>query len=291
MTHQYYRGIALVIVLWATALLTGIATTYALMMRTEGESSSSFARRVEALALAEAGIHRAIYNLLEAPDEESTWAVNGTPLQIELDGGNVDVRIFAEAGRIDLNRAPIALLTGLAEVAGASDPKAVGAAIVDWRDKDSKVTEAGAEDADYAAAGRPYGAADRPFYSTSELHQLIGVTRPVAAAMQRHSTIFNRSSKVDVTTASSAVLKALPSVDVEQVEQFLRTRAIQLLGPAAASFLRIGTRTFQHRGFFTIEARGITHAGTSATAGVLILLTRSPREPYAVMSATQDFAW
>ncbi|MBT6276365.1 MAG: hypothetical protein HOI95_19805 [Chromatiales bacterium] len=284
-------GVALLIVLWASVLLSAIVATYALLMHTEQREAASYALRVQSTALAEAGIHRAIHGLLEAPPE-SGWRLDGEMRSFELSTGTVQVRVFAETGRIDLNRAPVTLLEGLARVGGAEHPAKVAARIMDWRDKDAEPRDQGAEDAQYRQAGFTVGAADRPFRSTAELHQILDLSPSVAVAMGRLSTVYNRSGRVDPTVASPAVLGALPNMSEDAIQRHLDNREIaQLANGTNSRSLRASARMLAPKGFFAIEARGVTAAGSSATSGVTVLLTRVPARPFVVLVAKQDFAW
>ena len=69
---------ALLVVLWATALLTIMLAAYAVTMRTEGLQARYQFDQARARYAAEAGIARAVYGLRE-PDPKRRWMGDGRP--------------------------------------------------------------------------------------------------------------------------------------------------------------------------------------------------------------------
>jgi general secretion pathway protein K len=167
--------------------------------------------------LADAGVHRAIFDLMTT-DSISSWP-NGGRLDhaFELSGNHARVQIRDEDGKIDLNLAPPAFLRGLFQAAGLDDEKAriLAAQVIDYRDEDGDPEPSGAEDEAYFAAGRSDGAADRPFRHIGELADVLGVTGGIFDRVRHHVTIYSGVEGVDVFRASGIVLKALPGMTSE----------------------------------------------------------------------------
>jgi general secretion pathway protein K len=61
--HQH--GIALVLVLWTTTLLTVIAASFAFSMRTDTLLAQNLAAAARAQVLADAGVQRALYEMFK----------------------------------------------------------------------------------------------------------------------------------------------------------------------------------------------------------------------------------
>jgi len=175
------RGIALLLVLWALVLLTIIAVGLTAAQRTESSLASNQLATARFHAAAEAGINWAILNLL-APEtafgeDADTWVPDGMPRIWRFAGETLEIKVFNETSRIDLNKASRDQLEALLKAAGLAEDRAsaIADAIEDWRDTDDLAGLNGAEDSDYKEAGRSYGAKDGPFDTVEELQQVLGV--------------------------------------------------------------------------------------------------------------------
>ncbi len=188
------RGIALVAVLWVVSLLAAIAASFVTTMRTETVVARNQIDNAEARALADAGFHRAVLALAA---EGEALPRDGSLRDWTFAGGRVRTSIQAEAGKIDLNGADEVLLAGLFTAAGADDPEALAAAVVDFRDVDSDPLPRGAEDGDYRAAGLAQQAKDRPFERRDELLQVMGINREIYDAVAPSITVYSRSRGID----------------------------------------------------------------------------------------------
>ena len=212
------HGAALVLVLWLVALLTALVGAYALSGRVEHIQGRAIARGVVAEQAARAGLEYGMSRMTD-PDPQLAWLPDGRPYPFRIGDAEVVVRVVDESGKVDLNAAEQPLLVALLQGAGAEsgDASAVAGAIIDWRDGDT-LTQAGggAEDADYAAAGRPYGAKDAPFETVAEVEQVLGMTPALFAAIEPHLTVFSGQPQPDQRFAAGAVLQAL-GVDPSQV--------------------------------------------------------------------------
>ncbi len=204
------RGIALIAVLWGLVLLAVIAASFATTSRTEIRLARNAMENARARALADAGVHRAVLGLAET-DPERRLAADGTLYRFVFVDGQALIRIEDEGGKIDLNRAPDQMLKGLFLAAGldADASAAMVDAIVDFRDANDARRLNGAEDDDYRAAGRRYGAKDRPFEAVEELRQVLGMTPELYALVAPALTVHSRQRKVNRDTASPLVLVAL----------------------------------------------------------------------------------
>ena len=151
------RGIALVIALWLTVLLTVIASGFAFSMRGE-----ALAARNALVARAGArGRRRRRRTHGCSSCRGRAFPTRGRPTvqPHAWKEGDVDDRVAAvdEAAKIDLNSAHRGAAEGTAGRASAAStprqPRASLDAILDWRDADDLRRPNGAEEADYRAAG------------------------------------------------------------------------------------------------------------------------------------------
>lgn len=248
MRARQERGIALILVLWVIVLLTIIAVGLTATQRTETTLAGNAVGTARFRALADAAVNYAMLNLMVQPvvapeaqgqaqaqthgqapgtsllDEEQAtnlWVPDGTPHLWSFDGEQLEIAVFNEASRIDLNQAPRELLLNLLIAAEVPQEQAdaLGDAIIDWRDPDNLRSANGAEDSDYEAAGRPYGAKDGPFDSVEELQQVLGMTRALYQVIEPALTVASGSPRVVQDFALPLVLAALQGITVEEARQ------------------------------------------------------------------------
>lgn len=213
------RGAALLLVLWLVALLTALVGGFALVARVEHLQGRVLVGGIEAGTAARAGLEYALMRLaLTEPRRQ--WRPDGRPYDWRYDDADVEVVIVDENGKVDLNQSDVTLLSALLRALGVESAQAgrLAAAIVDWRDPDPLTQPAGGgEDADYAAAGLPYGAKDAEFESIAELEQILGMTPELYARLAPHVTVHSGRSRPEPAFASAEVLTAL-GLDGERVD-------------------------------------------------------------------------
>ncbi|NEZ04578.1 general secretion pathway protein GspK [Wenzhouxiangella sp. XN201] len=259
------RGIALIVVLWILVLLTIVVGIYSVLARTESLQARFLFDTTIARYAAEAGIHRAAYEMRNA-DIETRWVPDGRPYTINFGDAEVEIRIIDESGKIDINRADADLLSELFISRGMEETEAwhMADAIIDWRDPDDVPGLYGAELPEYDAAGYPYGPADEPFGSVDELQQVIGMSWDLFRELETLLTVNSNSSRVNPAFAPAEVLAALPDMTQEDAELFVEER--QQFHPAdqQALFLPDGTVvSLQGRGrTFSIRSRATLDGGT-----------------------------
>jgi general secretion pathway protein K len=205
------RGAALLLVLWLIALLTALIGAFALTARVEALQGRILSDGARANELARAGVE---YSLVRLADTEPTtrWLPDGRSYRWAYAGGEVEVQIVDETGKVDLNQAGQPLLAALMQTQGVDQEQAgrIASAIVDWRDADPLTqVGGGAEDPDYAAAGRPYGAKDGPFETVAEVEQVLGMTPELYARLEPYLTLYSGRGEPDPTYAQAPVLTAM----------------------------------------------------------------------------------
>ena len=271
------RGAALLLVLWLVALLTALVGAYALTARIEALQGRVGSRGAIAQEIARAGMEYALVRVADR-NPETHWQPNGRAYAWRFDGHDVQVRIIDETGKVDLNQADVPLLSRLMQVLGeppdASD--ALAAAIVDWRDADDlSQPVGGAEDGDYAAAGRPYGAKDAPFETIAELEQVLGMTPDLYARLEPFLTLYSGRGQPDATYAQGPVLVAMgmdATAWLAQREAAGAAGALQLVGTGSGTY-SIESRARLADGRET-SLRTVVRAGASPVPGSAYTLLR-----------------
>jgi general secretion pathway protein K len=221
------RGVALILVLWLTVMLTVIAGSFAYGMRNEALAARNAVSWAQARSIADGAIHRTVFELLRPKVSPDVWAADGAIHVWSEDGARVEVNAIDESGKIDLNTAPDALLNGLLMTAGELDEPSAARlvdAIADWRDADDLRRPNGAEAADYKAAGSPYLPANALFETVPELQRVLGMTPAIFAKVADSLSVHSRQAGVNPVFASRATLLALPGATPEVIDTYLAQR-------------------------------------------------------------------
>ncbi|HEY0861545.1 general secretion pathway protein GspK [Pseudoxanthomonas sp. F37] len=261
------RGAALLLVLWLVALLTALVGAYALTARMEALQGRVGSRGAMAQEIARAGMEYALVRVADR-NPETHWQPNGRAYAWRFDGHEVQVRIIDETGKVDLNQAEVPLLSRLMQALGEPPDTgdALAAAIVDWRDADDlSQPVGGAEDGDYAAAGRPYGAKDAPFETIAELEQVLGMTPGLYARLAPFLTLYSGRGQPDATYAQGPVLVAMgmdATAWLAQREAAGAAGALQLVGTGS--------------GTYSIESRARLADGREASLRTVVRAGASP---------------
>jgi general secretion pathway protein K len=219
-------GIALVLALWLTVLLTVIASGFAFSMRSEALATRNALSMARARALADGAVERTAFELMR-PRVANAWTFDAQPHRWMDGDASIVATAVDEAARIDLNTAPDALLKNLLIVAGGLEEPAAGAlvdAIADWRDPDDQRRPNGAEAPEYRAANLKYVPSNSPFETVGEAARVLGMTPAVFRRIAPLLTVYSRQPGVNAATAGRDVLLALPNATPELVDAYIAGR-------------------------------------------------------------------
>jgi len=263
------------VVLWALLLLSILAGSFLLEARAARTIAASAAIQFRSRVLADAAINRAIMALLDQTDP-LRLPLDGTAYQIQFLGHSVRLSCESEAGKVDLNAAPINLLGALFRGQGLTGEQAaaLAAQIVVWRSplRPSSENEAIAS---YQEAGRLYGPRFGKFKSIGELRLVIGMNDALQTAVSPIITVWSGNGAIDRSVAKESLLQALEvtndSLSAGQLAARQRGQAAgQDRPPALGEVLTITAR---------LEVSGIAATRTAA-----IQIAGDRREPYRVLS-------
>ena len=220
-------GIALVLALWITVLLTVIASGFAFSMRSEALAARNAISLARARTSADGAVERTAFELLR-PRVADAWTFDGQPHRWKDGDVSLVVSAVDESSKIDVNRASDLLLRSMMSVIGGVDePSAMALvdAIADWRDPDDLRRPSGAEAPEYEAAGLKYKPSNTQFATIGEVARVLGMTREVYERIASSITVYSRQPGINPATASRSVLLALPTATPELVDQFVEQRA------------------------------------------------------------------
>jgi general secretion pathway protein K len=221
------RGIALILVLWLTILLTVIGGSFAYGMRNEALAARNTLSLAQARALADGAVYRTAFELMRPRGLADVWAADGIVHAWDDDGTRIAVSALDESGKIDLNTAPDALIKGLLQTAGGLEEDAAGQlldVINDWKDADDLRRPNGAEAPDYQAAGLNYKPANAPFEAVAELQRVLGMTPAIYGRIADSLTVYSRMTGINPAFASRTVLLAVPGATSDIVDTYIAQR-------------------------------------------------------------------
>jgi general secretion pathway protein K len=278
------RGIALLMVLWIVIILTVIALSFSFMTRTDTHATLFFKEGMEKQFLAEAGMERAIMemlyrdhikNLPTAPMESEVVRVDGREYTGQLGADYYVYGILDESGKININ-----LLTDNSDIilgnllVNRGVPKELADTIVDsvrdWTDSDDTHRLNGAESDYYMSLPVPYAARNGKFEAVEELLLVKGMTPEILYGNAKTPGIFNfvtvysTAGKININTAPKEVLAALPGMTPEMADQVVGMRSLvditdleqvnQVMGDAFTTILPyVG---YTGSSLYTIESTG-----------------------------------
>lgn len=220
-------GIALIIVLWLLVLITILIGTFAVLARSENLEARSAFDIVRARAAAEAGMHRAAFEMRN-PDLETRWTADGRLYRFQLGDAEVAVGIIDETGKVDINSASGEDLVRLFEAQGVEPDRALelSEAVQDWRDGDNIPRPNGAEAEDYDAAGYGYPPRDGPFTTVEELQQVLGVGYELYQKLEPAITVFSGRAQINPAFAPPEAL-AILDLSPDEIQDFVEQREQQ----------------------------------------------------------------
>jgi type II secretory pathway component PulK len=221
-TRQH--GAALLLVLWAIAVVSFAVVWLADVVNLELESGAAGAAGLRARTIALSGVALGVHPQVDRDDT--------TLLEQDFGSGErLEVRIRGEGARLNINRLLAdqdrITLKNLFILWGLSNDEAdqLIDKLIDWTDADDFRLLNGAERAEYLTLGIPDAPANRPFRSVAEMAQVIGMDRvaQVNPAWAESFTIFG-DGRVDVNEAGAEVLQAATGLTPEMVGEILRMR-------------------------------------------------------------------
>jgi general secretion pathway protein K len=263
-------GIALLLVIWALALLSAIAVA----VTADGRSVRRIAHNLEQAArdraLAEGGIRWGIAQLLDGqPDRR--LPLDGRTQLIDIGAVKVEVAIEAETGKFDLNSSPPAVLENLLLQSGAmaTEARRVAAAVDAFRK------------ANRPEPGRPRRPA---FLETLDLRRVTGLEERLYRQILPFITVYSGTARLDPAVAPKQVLLAVPGLAPRQVEAMIHARqqpgAAMIAPPAAGD---AGSHVGPSRPtIFSIRSTLVTGRESPVVASAIVELTGRPHAPLRI---------
>jgi len=279
------KGMALMVVLWVLAILMVTVLSFSFVTRTETHATLGFKDTAERKFLAEAGIERAVIEILYRKQNianpitlegSEVWKADGTMYKGQLGDGYYSVSIMGETGKIDINKASEVLLKNLLLNSGLKEDAAdsIVDCIMDWKDPSGLTRLHGAGSDYYMSLPVPYGIKGADFDTLEELLLVKGVTPALLYGDSSQKGIIdfltvNGLAQIDLNYAPKEVLMALPGMSAGAADNIIQLRSDQPItnaqeALAGASYQAMSPFVTAGEGnVFTIDAAG--HKGNEET--------------------------
>jgi general secretion pathway protein K len=274
MTADSERGSIAILALWGVTLIFMLLAPVAFATRGELQITRNALAESRARLAAEAGTQLGLARLLRRHD----GTFDGTPQPWQLGTTRVAIAVTDEAGKIDINVAPLELLVGLLTGAGATREAAelIACNVLDRRGD--------------IGPGCPEGDTRPAAQRISVIEQLAevpGIDERLYGRVADSITVATGAAAIDPRVAPRGVLMAIPGATDAMVDDFLRTRASlrDLSGgaglvPAAAAAFIVPSPNRD----FTIAATATTTEGARYRAELQIRLTEGIGQAYQVVA-------
>lgn len=279
------RGIALVLVLWVITLLTIIAMGLTATQQTETALIRNQVDTVRFRALSDAAIAYTAVNMgadqaALVGTEIDPWLPDGQSHRWQFAGEILEIRVFNESSRINLNQMSRELIETLLRLVDVAPEEAslLAGAILDWRGQNGSIQLDGAEDSDYSAANLPYGVKNGPFDSVAELRQVIGMTPDIYRKMAPALTVDTDTNRIEERYASPLVLATLRGLALEEAERVVEERMEQVLAAAGTtgSVNRAGP-------LFRVQVTWLVDDGQGRAMQALLSVTPGQKELFRIL--------
>ncbi len=256
-SKKYSRGIALIVVLMFTFLITGLIMENAFRTNIDLDLLTSSRAYLQSYSLAQGGINYGLSILSKDDDINCDWLgeewAKG-PFELKVEEGNVKVLIEDEMGKINLNKIGDARgkekrdrIEQLLEICDFLDtPYSFVPSLIDWIDEDKEVTvlpfitgeNSGAEDNYYTSLNNPYHVKNMQIEVPEEILWIKGMSKDSWEGKEGEKgwkdliTLWG-NGKVNLNTCSFPVLKATlqvyssEAIDDSVVKEIIEIRKTQ----------------------------------------------------------------
>lgn len=236
------RGYILITVLWIGLGLLLAVSAYLATTRQDALGVRAEVAAVRADALARSGLNLALADLGRIAADQQRTPRDGTPATVQMAEGTVTYRIFDEAGKIDVLRAPAEMiapaLVTIGETEGLDAFDAVN--IADTLETLVRDQEGNVQSVYHALTGA-------------------GLSGRTALTASRYLTTLNFTAQVNPLTAPRAVLGAIPDLGAATVDEIIQRRSngepLPILGSAALWLVT------QSGPAYTVEAEALLNTG------------------------------
>lgn len=244
--------------LWIITVLAIVALEFSSAMRTDAYIAKNYQEELQLYALAQAGIERALLELTcrhdqflrqkrralhgeSPPAEKRIWLTDGRAYHLNFDQGIGEVRIYGEAGKININLASERTLRRIAECLGleGENKDIFVDSLLDWRDPDDFYRLQGAENEYYRSLKEPYNCKNGYLDTIEELLLVRGVTaelfwgkkiikegesEQISIGLKDIFSVYAPGEQIDINSAGFSVLHCFLGLSPAVARQVIKSR-------------------------------------------------------------------
>lgn len=185
--NRRQRGMALLLVLWAMALLAILLGALVVEVRQQVQLGRWQSEHTRASLAAEAGLNLAVRALSE-PEPQRRWIADGRLQALRFDDARLQVSVRSERGKLDLNAALTTDFARLVQILGATPAQARSMA---------------------DALEQRRNGNQPPLRALDELRDLAGMNATIYQALLAHVTVWSGQERPDPAFATAALRRAL----------------------------------------------------------------------------------
>ena len=187
--------------------MLGVGTQY--VVQSEARLVRAQRNQTVLNALADGVVYAVILELLRPVVEVP---LDGRAFTLPVDNVTARIRVEQELGKVDLNMAPVGVLSRLFVASGldGQSSDALASRVAEWR-QPSNTGQADGGSEDYRAAGMAYGPRKAYFESVAELGLVLGASDVLFATVQPSLTVHSQSAHTIAARASPMARRALLS--------------------------------------------------------------------------------
>ncbi|MDH0746875.1 general secretion pathway protein GspK [Pseudomonas sp. GD03842] len=185
MTRQ--RGVALLLVLWVLALLSTLLAGLLGWVHLQNRQALWQRQHTQAVLAAEAGLAMAVTAQLDR-DPHRHWLADGQPHALRFDDATLAVSLVSEAGKLDVNAAPVESFMRLVLACGGSNAQAQAVS---------------------GALNQRRGADRQPLRTVEEVRELPAMDQRVYQCASAHLTLWSGLPAPDAALASGWLRRVL----------------------------------------------------------------------------------
>lgn len=268
------NGFALITVLWVTAFLSAIAGAVSYQSKNSLAMANNVVAEFKTRHAAEGALFLTASKLYKRELLQGL-KLKSSNFNYAIDDGQVVVGVADESGKVDLNLAPVELLSALINTVGLDEPSSISLAnaIADWRDNDQLSRPNGAEDKDYLRQGYDYQAKDDEFDSIEELGLVLGMSDEIYNKVKPYITVYSQDIGVNISLASLTVKNAV-------LLAMSRTGGDEIASDYVSS---TGGLTY------TLQAKASLPSGIASSLSAIIRFQQgNSAEPFVILSWQQN---
>lgn len=269
------------LVLWGMVLVFILLAAASATSRSEVQIAGNTIAESRARYAAEAGTQLGLSRLLRRKREGSR-IVDVSPEEWRDGSTRVAISLVDEAGKIDINQAPLELLGGLFVAVGRPQAEALRLACAILLHRGGGL--GGCPDAPLGSAQPPPG---RRFAAPEELAQLPGFDDALYTAIADDVTVASGATAIDPLSAARTVLLAIPGATPDLVDSYISNRAMWhdlvsagdtlQLTPAAPYLMASPGRDYTIKAVATVP-------GARFRADLQVRLSELPNHPYEILA-------